>query len=505
MASVQKTPSLTPAVGDSARAFLARAGKMLIGGAWVDAASGETFDTRDPATGQVIASVASGDREDVDRAVRAARTALGSPSWASLLPAERERLLLKLADLVEQNTDELIELEVIDNGKPASMARMIDIGRAPNFIRYMAGWATKIEGATISPSVRTGPQSRIMAYTLKEPVGVVAGIIPWNFPFVMALWKTCPALAAGNTVVLKPAEQTPLSALRLGELVLEAGFPEGVVNIVTGFGEKAGAALASHPGISKIAFTGSTEVGKAIARAAAENVTRVSLELGGKSPVIILPDADLEQAIPGAARAIFNNAGQVCGAGSRLFVHKDVYEPVMAGIAAAAKAIKLGPGLAPDTQMGPLVSKEQQARVLGYIKAGLDEGATLLAGGEAAGTDGYFVQPTVFGTTAPSMRIAQEEIFGPVLAAASFDTVEEAISMANDSRYGLVAGIWSNDLALVNRIIPQLNVGTIYVNAHNLMDPAVPFGGHKQSGYGREMSKMAIEMYTETKSVYLSY
>lgn len=492
-------------VGAAARDFLARAGKMLIDGQWVDAASGQLFETRDPATGRVIGRIAAGDAEDIDRAVRAARTALEGRAWAGMLPVAREKLLLNLADLVERHADELIELEALDNGKPVTIARMIDIGRAPNFIRYMAGWATKIEGATITPSVAMGPHARFHAYTLKEPVGVVGGIIPWNFPFVMALWKTCPALAAGSTVILKPAEQTPLTALRLGELVLEAGFPEGVVNIVTGLGETAGAALARHPGIDKIAFTGSTTVGKAIARAAADNVTRVTLELGGKSPVIIMPDADLDQAIPGAARAIFFNAGQVCGAGSRLFVHNAVYDEVMAGIARIADALKIGPGLDPATEMGPLVSEEQRRRVLHYVGAGVSEGGQLLTGGGAVEGAGYFMRPTVFGRVSPDMTIAREEIFGPVLAAAPFETVDEVIDLANDSQYGLVAGIWSTNINIVHRMIPRIKSGTIYVNAHNLMDPAVPFGGSKQSGYGREMSKMAIDIYTETKSVYIAY
>lgn len=492
-------------VGAAAQAFLARAGKMLIDGQWTEAASGESFETRDPATGRLIGRVAAGGAEDVDRAVAAARRALESGPWGRMLPVARERLLLNLADLVERHTDELVELESLDNGKPITIARMIDIGRAPNFIRYMAGWATKIEGATITPSVSMGPHARFHAYTLKEPVGVVGGIIPWNFPFVMALWKSCPALAAGSAVILKPAEQTPLSALRLGELIIEAGFPEGVVNIVTGLGETAGAALAAHPGIDKIAFTGSTAVGKAIARAAADNVTRVTLELGGKSPVIIMPDADLDQAIPGAARAIFFNAGQVCGAGSRLYVHKVVYDEVLAGIARIAGSLKIGPGLDPATEMGPLVSEEQRRRVLHYVDAGVKGGAELLSGGDAVEGPGYFMKPTIFSRVDADMAIAREEIFGPVLAAAPFETVDEVIGSANDSSYGLVAGIWSTNINTVQRMIPRIKCGTIYVNAHNLMDPAVPFGGCKQSGYGREMSRMAIDMYTETKSVYIAY
>ena len=492
-------------ISPATQAFLARAGKMLIGGDWVAARSGKTFETLDPATARVIARVAAGDKEDVDRAVRQARNALEGSAWTGMLPAERERLLLKLADLVEKHTDELVEIESLDNGKPATVARLIDVGRAPNFIRYMAGWATKIEGSTITPSVSMGPQARFTAYTLKEPVGVVGAIIPWNFPFVMALWKMCPALATGSTIIIKPAEQTPLSALRLGELVLEAGFPPGVVNIVTGYGETAGAALASHAGLDKIAFTGSTAVGKAIARAAAENVTRVSLELGGKSPVIVMRDANVPLAIQGAARAIFFNAGQVCGAGSRLFVHRDIYDEVISGIAAVAKNLRLGPGLEKGTEMGPLVSQEQQRRVLGYIEAGIEEGASVLVGGHKCDRAGYFVTPTILGNTTPGMKVVREEIFGPVLVAASFESLDEVVAQANDSPYGLAAGIWCNDISTVHRLIPRLKAGTVYVNAHNLMDPAVPFGGYKQSGYGREMARMAIDMYTETKSVYIAY
>jgi phenylacetaldehyde dehydrogenase len=492
-------------LAQSTRDFLKRAGKMLIGGQWVAAASGETFDSLDPATGRVIAKVAAGDAADIDSAVAAARRALESSAWPKMLPADRERAMLKLADLVEAHADELAQIESLDNGKLVGVARMIDVGKAPAFIRYMAGWATKIEGSTLSPSVNLGPHARLTAYTLKEPVGVVGAIIPWNFPLSAALWKICPALATGSTIVLKPAEQTPLSALRLGELVFEAGIPEGVVNIVTGYGTTAGAALAAHAGINKIAFTGSTEVGKLIAKAAARNVTRLSLELGGKSPVIVLPDANLEAAVQGAIRGIFFNAGQVCAAGSRLYVHKKIYEPILEGVASAARSMKLGPGLQPGTEMGPLVSKKQQDRVLGYIKSGLDEGARLVSGGDRVDGDGYFVKPTVLADTTAQMKIVREEIFGPVLAVSSFDDLEDVIARANDSRYGLAASLWSNDLSAVHRIVPRLKAGTIYVNAPNVVDPAVPFGGYKESGMGREMAKAVIDMYTETKSVFVAY
>ena len=486
------------------RSFIKRAGKMLINGAWVTSSSGKTLNTYDPATTKVITSVSAADKADVDKAVTAARRALEDSEWSRMVPSDRERLLLKLADLVEINAEELVEIESLDNGKTAAMARMVDVGSAPTFIRYMAGWATKIEGATITPSPHLGPDAKVIAYTLKEPVGVVGSIIPWNFPMAMALWKICPALATGSTVVLKPAEQTPLSALRLGELILEAGIPPGVVNILTGFGETAGAALAGHPGIDKIAFTGSTEIGKLIAKSAAGNVTRISLELGGKSPVIILPDANLDMAIPGAAMGIFFNHGQVCTAGSRLYVHQKIYGEVVEGIAEIAKGMKLGPGLNPDTQMGPLVSREQQDRVTGYIKSGITEGARVVCGGNASDMQGYFVNPTVLADTKEDMKIVREEIFGPVLAAASFEDLDDVIKRANSTSYGLAASIWSGNLSAVHRIIPRIKAGTVWVNMHNMIDPAVPFGGYKQSGMGREMAKMVIDMYTETKSVFMT-
>jgi phenylacetaldehyde dehydrogenase len=486
------------------REFLDRVGKMYIDGQWAAAKSGRTIDVYDPATARVVARVPDADKADVDVAVRAARKALESAAWADMKPAARERLMLKLADLIEQNADELAELESLNVGKLLMFSKMIDIGTAPSFVRYMAGWATKIEGSTITPSLDFGPNVKFHAYTLKEPVGVVAAVIPWNFPLQMALWKLCPALATGSTIILKPAEQTPLTALRLAELVEQAGIPSGVVNVVTGLGETAGAALTSHPGIDKIAFTGSTDVGRIIARAAADNITRVSLELGGKSPVIVLPDANVDMTIQGAANGIFFNHGQVCTAGSRLYVHKKIYDDVVDGIGAAASKIKLGPGLASDSEMGPLVSKEQQDRVTAFIESGIAEGARLVAGGPGAGMAGYFVKPTVLGETRPDMRVVREEIFGPVLSCASFDDLDEVVRQANDTRYGLAASIWSNDLRAVHRLIPRLKAGSVWVNSHNLIDPAVPFGGYKSSGLGREMAKMVIDMYTETKSVYIA-
>ena len=480
---------------------LSKARRMLINGQWVQAASGQTFPTYDPATGEVICQVPAGDKADIDAAVKAARAAFEDGPWRRLTPSERGRLIWKLADLLEQNLEEFAALESLDNGKPLTVARVADVPLAVDLFRYMAGWATKIHGDTFPISVPYAPGARFFAYTQREPIGVVGQIIPWNFPLLMAAWKLGPALATGCTVVLKPAEQTPLSALRLGELMQEAGFPDGVVNIVSGLGETAGAALAAHPGIDKIAFTGSTEVGKIIVRAAANDLKRVSLELGGKSPNIILDDADLETAIPGAVNAIFFNHGQCCCAGSRLYVHKKSFDKVVEGVAAAAKQIKLGPGSAPDTQMGPLVSEEQLNRVLGYMQAGEQEGAQALVGGGRHGERGYFVKPTVLVDTKPGMKVMDEEIFGPVVCAVPFKDPSEVLSAANNSIYGLAAAVWTRDVAKAHRLAGELRAGTVWVNCYNIFDAALPFGGYKQSGWGREMGAEVLEHYTETKAV----
>jgi phenylacetaldehyde dehydrogenase len=380
------------------------------------------------------------------------------------------------------------------------MASIVDIPGTRDYFRYMAGWATKIEGATLD--VSSGPPgTKINAFTRREPVGVVAQIIPWNFPLAMAAWKLGPALAAGCTCILKPAEQTPLTALRLGELIVEAGFPPGVVNILTGYGETTGAALVRHPGVDKVAFTGSIEVGKIVNKAATDTLKRVSLELGGKSPVIVLPDADVDVAAKGAAGAIFFNAGQVCAAGSRLYVQRKIFDKVVEGVGAAAKSIRLGPGLDPATQMGPLVSAEQQERVLKYIDTGRAEGATVVTGGERPDHPGYFVKPTVLAVPRNDIRVVQEEIFGPVLVAQRFDELDEIAALANSTSYGLSASIWSNNLQAVHRLIPKIKAGTVWVNCHGFVDPNMPFGGFKQSGIGRESGRGAIEMYTEVKSV----
>jgi acyl-CoA reductase-like NAD-dependent aldehyde dehydrogenase len=475
--------------------------KMLIDGKWVEAASGKSFETPNPANGEVLARVAEGDAEDVDRAAKAARRAFDEGSWRKLNPGAREGLLLKIADLIEKHGQELAELETLDNGKSIFESRNVDIPAAAATFRYYAGWVTKITGET-NPA-----DEAFFSFTLREPVGVCGQIIPWNFPLLMAAWKLAPALACGNTCVLKPAEQTPLTALRLGELLLEAGVPPGVVNIVPGFGETAGRAIVKHPLIDKIAFTGSTEVGKEIQREAAGTLKRVSLELGGKSPNIVFSDANLDDAAQGALLGVFFNQGQVCCAGTRLFVEKKVHDDFVGTLAEAAKSMKQGSGLEADTRIGPLVSKEQLDRVTGYLDVGKKEGAKAVIGGERnteKGLEkGYYVKPTIFTGVRNDMRIAREEIFGPVVSVIPFKDETDAVLQGNDTTYGLAAGLWTRDVSKAHRVARAIRAGTVWINCYNVFDPIAPFGGYKESGYGRELGKYALDLYTQVKSVWL--
>ena len=475
--------------------------QLLIDGQWVDAESGKTFTTPNPSTGETLAEVAEADKADIDKAVKAARKAFEG-KWSRMSARDRGRLMFKLAQLIEEKTEELAALETADNGKPIKESTYVDLPQVAENFEYFAGWATKIEGETIPVP------GQMFNYTLREPVGVCGQIIPWNFPLLMAAWKLGPALAAGNTVVLKPAEQTPVTAMELGKLIQEAGFPEGVVNIVPGYGETAGAALASHPGIDKVAFTGSTEVGKIIARAASDNLTKVSLELGGKAPNIVFADADIDQAVNGAMMGIFFNQGQVCCAGSRLFVQDEVKDEFLERLKEKSSKIVVGNPMDKATQMGPQVSEEQLNRIKGYVDIAQKEGASVVTGGCAPQLDpefqkGYFFQPTIFGEVNNKMRVAQEEIFGPVVSMLSFKDEDDLIKQANETIYGLSAGIWTTNITRAHRFAKEIKAGVIWINTYNMFNAASPFGGYKQSGYGREMGKHALEMYTNVKSVWV--
>ncbi|WHY27388.1 aldehyde dehydrogenase DhaS [Bacillus wiedmannii] len=478
--------------------FLQGTKKLYVNGSFIESASGKTFKTPNPATGETLAVVCEAGREDIHKAVVAARMAFDEGPWSRMSTAERSRLMYKLADLMEEHKEELAQLETLDNGKPIRETMAADIPLAIEHMRYYAGWATKIVGQTIPVS------GNYFNYTRHEAVGVVGQIIPWNFPLLMAMWKMGAALATGCTIVLKPAEQTPLSALYLAELIEEAGFPKGVINIVPGFGESAGQALVNHPLVDKIAFTGSTPVGKQIMRQASESLKRVTLELGGKSPNIILPDADLSRAIPGALSGVMFNQGQVCSAGSRLFVPKKMYDNVMADLVLYSKKLNQGVGLNPETTIGPLVSEEQQKRVMGYIEKGIEEGAEVLCGGSNPFDQGYFVSPTVFADVNDEMTIAKEEIFGPVISAIPFNDIDEVIERANKSQFGLAAGVWTENVKTAHYVASKVRAGTVWVNCYNVFDAASPFGGFKQSGLGREMGSYALNNYTEVKSVWLN-
>ncbi|MBK9142191.1 MAG: aldehyde dehydrogenase family protein [Candidatus Melainabacteria bacterium] len=482
--------------------WLSKPKKLLINGKWVEPKSGKYFETYNPATEEVLAKIPEGGKEDVDLAVKAARNAFENGPWyRKMTTAQRARCLYKLAELIEKNADELAQLETLDNGKPIKESRYVDVPMTAETFRYYAGWATKIEGETINAN------SDFFTYTLREPVGVVGQIIPWNFPMLMLAWKWGPALACGNTVVLKPAEQTPLTALRLGELALEAGFPEGVVNIVTGLGpDSAGEFLANHMDVDKIAFTGEDKTGQIIVKASAGNLKRVSLELGGKAPNIVFADADIEAAVKGAITGIFFNQGQVCCAGSRLFLEKAVHDEFMDKLLERVKKMRQGFGLDEDTVIGPQVSKEQQERCLDYIEIAKKEGAKLACGGERPEDlkKGYFVKPTIFTDVNNEMRIAQEEVFGPVLSVIPFKNIEDVAEQANKVRYGLSGAVWTRDVKKAHKLASHIKAGTIWVNCYNVFDPAVPFGGYKQSGYGRELGKHSIELYSNIKSVWLN-
>jgi phenylacetaldehyde dehydrogenase len=485
---------------EAVRRFLDQPKHMFIGGEWTAGAEGDTLDVTEPSTGGVITRIPRGTTEDLDRAVDAARRQFDGGPWRQLKPLERERLLHRLADLIEANATELAEIESIDMGKSVSQARDIDIQGTIDTFRYFAGWASKLHGRTVEPSL----PGQYVAFTRKEPVGVVGVIVPWNFPLQTLAWKLAAALAVGCTTVVKPAELTSLSTLRFAELVQEAGIPDGVVNVVTGKGSVIGAAMSSHPRIDKLTFTGSTEVGRSVGKAAVDGVRRVTLELGGKSPVLVLEDADVEAAARAVATGMFFNSGQVCDAGTRVYVQRKIHDTFMTALVDFTRSLKIAPGLDPDCFISPLVSAQQKDRVMSYVDAGLREGAELVCGGHAPDRPGHFVEPTIFAHCRPDMTIVREEIFGPVLVTAPFDDIDEAVSLANDSPYGLAAAIYSNDLNRVHTLVPRLQAGNVYVNAHSTIDPSMPFGGFKTSGFGKDLGSEQLDYLTETKAVWIT-
>jgi phenylacetaldehyde dehydrogenase len=497
MTLVTPTFDVSTRLRESTKLFLARNHRLFIDGQWTDAANGVRRDVIDPATGSAISTMSNGDGVDIELAVKAAREAFDHGPWRTLPLGERASLLWKIGCLIDENAEELAELEVLNAGTTWNLARNF-VRLAAEHFRYYSGWATKIVGNSIPVTI----SGEWHAYTVREPVGVVGQVIPWNAPLLLAAWKLAPALAAGCTVVLKPAEDTPLTAIRLAELCNEAGLPHGVVNVVTGDG-KAGAALVEHPDVDKVSFTGSTDTGKAIVRAAAGNLKRVSLELGGKSPVFVFPDANLEHAIPGVADAVLGNSGQSCTAGSRLYVHESIYDRVIDGVVEYASSLKLGHGLDPATDLGPLISQRQKSRVTKILQAGIDEGAKIRCGGGQHEGPGFFFRPTVLTNVAPGMTVYREEIFGPVISAMRMtgDNLDALVREGNNTTYGLAASIWTSDLRVAHKLASRIRAGMIWVNAHNRVDAAIPFGGYKQSGWGRELGLQGIEAYTELKSV----
>ncbi|MHB0774921.1 aldehyde dehydrogenase family protein [Halomonas sp. WWR20] len=495
-----ETLSLLPEV----RSFIERASGTFINGKYADNKE-RNSPVYNPANGEVLNHVALAGEALVDEAVQAAKDTFESKAWRGKSPAERERVLLRFADLVEKHAEELAQIETLNQGKSINITRMIDVGFSIDFMRYMAGWTTKIEGATKDVSIAVPVGASFHAYTQRQPVGVVVGIVPWNFPMMIALWKLMPALAAGCSVVVKPATETPLSVLRIVELAMEAGVPEGVVNVVVGAGRTAGSRLASHPDVKKVTFTGSTAIGKQIGHAAVDHMARFSLELGGKNPMLVLEDADLDNAVEGALMAGLLNQGQVCAAASRFYVHRSIYDAFCERLHAAVKGMRLGPGLDPEAQLNPVVSLRHKESIESYLKTARQEGARVLEGAVVPDSAGYYVSPTILADVTHDMTVAREEIFGPVLSVLPFDDVDEAIDLVNDSDLGLAASLWTNNLTLAMRLIPQIDAGTVWVNTHVTLDSHLPFGGFKQSGLGREFGFEAIEACTELKSVCIAY